>query len=64
VHQRIEAVICERVDGDPQFLMAQRLIELANSIQYELATWRQRFPQDLSVHAFGLMEKHLRDLQS
>jgi hypothetical protein len=63
VQQRIDAVICEHVDGDLQFLRARRLIELADSIQHELATWRQQFPEDSSVHAFGLMEKHLRELR-
>ncbi len=63
VLQRIDVAIWEHVDGDPQFLMARRLIELADGIQHELATWRQQFPEDPSVHAFGLMEKHLRELR-
>jgi hypothetical protein len=63
VLQRIDVVLCAHVDGNPQFLMARRLIELADSIQHELATWRQQFPEDPSLHAFGLMEKHLRELR-
>jgi hypothetical protein len=48
----------------PRVRMAERLMELADAILHELATWRQEFPQDLSIHAFGLMEQHLRDLKS
>jgi len=48
----------------PRVRMAQRLIELADAILHELATWRQEFPQDLSIHAFSLMEQHLRELKS
>jgi hypothetical protein len=43
--------------------MARRLIELAESILYELAHWRRWVPRDSAVHAFDLMEKHLRELQ-
>jgi hypothetical protein len=43
--------------------MARRLIELAESILYELAHWRRWVPQDSAVHAFDLMEQHLRELQ-
>jgi protein gp37 len=63
VQQRIDVVIRARVDGEPQLLMARRLIELADGIQHELATWRQQFPEDSAVHAFGLMEKHLHELR-
>jgi transposase-like protein len=59
VSQRIDAVICAKVDGDPQFVMARRIIDLAGAILDELASWRQQFPEDLTVHAFGLMEKKL-----
>jgi hypothetical protein len=43
--------------------MAQRLIDLAAAILHELAAWRRQYPQDAAVHAFGLMEKHVGDLQ-
>jgi hypothetical protein len=48
----------------PRVRMAERLIELADAILHELATWRQEFPRDLSIHAFSLMEQHLRELKS
>jgi hypothetical protein len=63
VHLRIEVVICEQVDGDPQFMLARRLIELTDTILHELATWRQQFPADFTVHAFGLMEHYLCQMQ-
>jgi ParB-like chromosome segregation protein Spo0J len=53
----------DRVDGASPSVMARQLIELADSSLQVLATWRRRFPEDLSIHAFGLMERHLRDLQ-
>jgi hypothetical protein len=43
--------------------IAERLIDLAGAILHELAIWRQLYPQDGTVHAFHLMEKHLGDLQ-
>jgi hypothetical protein len=63
VQRCIDVVIRPRVAGDPQVVMARRLIELADGIQHELATWRQRFPEDSAVQAFGLMEGHLRELR-
>ncbi len=63
VQRCIDVVIRPRVAGDPQVVMARRLLELADGIQHELATWRQRFPEDSAVHAFGLMEHHLRQMQ-
>jgi hypothetical protein len=60
---RVETPHHDRVDGASQSVMARQLIELADSSLQVLATWRRRFPEDLSIHAFGLMERHLRDLQ-
>lgn len=51
-------------DGDPRSSMARRLIELADTSLQVLANWRRRFPEGLSIQAFGLMEKHLHDLKS
>jgi hypothetical protein len=63
VHLRIMTVVSDQVDGDASFLMARRLIELAESILYELAHWRRWVPRDSAVRAFDLMEQHLRELQ-
>jgi hypothetical protein len=51
------------VGGASPCMMARQLIELADTSLQVLAHWRRRFPEDLSIHAFGLMERHLRDLQ-
>jgi hypothetical protein len=53
----------DRVDGASQCVLARQLVELADTALQLLAYWRRRFPEDLSVHAFGLMERHLRELQ-
>jgi hypothetical protein len=52
------------VDPPPQLPMAKRMIDLAGTMLEELASWRPQFPQALTVLAFGLMEKHLHELQT
>jgi hypothetical protein len=50
-------------DGASQGMIAHQLVDLADTSLQVMAQWRRRFPEDLSIHAFGLIERHLRDLQ-